>query len=354
MDEYMRHKRPAGHIQELGDIKTMDNVKIGVIGVGTMGQRHCRVYANLRHTQLAGVCDINPKAGGQVAQQYDVHFYERLDDLLDHVDAVSIATSTRNHFETAMHCVERGVHVLIEKPITETLEQAEALTRAAEAGGRIFQVGHIERFNSAYMELKNVLVDAHPWAVNLRRLSPYAGSNTDVDVVLDLMIHDTNLVLDLIGQEPAIVNAYGVTAHNGAIDHAVAYLCFGTARPLVTMTASRITQHKIRSIEVTTPNAYVECDLLNKNILMHRRTTGEYQNHNVHKYRQESLVEHIYVPTFEPLFLQLQHFVECILDNRQPAVSARDGLKALRLAMCIREAIYGCLVEVNPALDERE
>ena len=102
-------------------------------------------------------------------------------------------------------------------------------------------------------------------------------------------------------------------------------------------------------VEVTAPAAYIECDLLNKSILMHRRTTGEYQNQQMHKYRQESLVECIYVPTFEPLFLELQHYVECILDNKQPAVSARDGLKALRLVATIREAIGGCLVDVKPA-----
>ena len=325
----------------------MDNLRIGVIGVGIMGQRHCRVYDNLRHAQLAGVCDIAPKPGRQVAQQYGVPYYERLDDLLDQVDAVSIATSTPSHYATAMRCVERGMHVLVEKPITETLAQAETLTQAAEAKGCVFQVGHIERFNPAYMELKNVLTVAPPWAVNVRRLSPYAGSNTDVDVVLDLMIHDTNLVLDLIGMEPTLVNAYGVTAHNGAIDHAVAQLCFGTARPLVTMTASRITEHKVRSIEVTTPTAYIECDLLNKSILMHRRTTGEYQNQTVHKYRQESLVERIYVPTFEPLFLELQHFVECIQDHKQPNVTARDGLKALRLVEDIRNAVCGCLIDTQ-------
>jgi predicted dehydrogenase len=325
----------------------MGTVRIGVVGVGIMGQRPSRVYSNLRRVQLVGVCDAIPSKGNQIAQQYDVPYYERLDDLLDHVDAVSIATSTPDHFETAMRCVERGMHVLVEKPITETLAQAEALTQAAEAGGRVFQVGHIERFNPAYMELKNVLADTQPWAVNLRRLSPYAGSNTDVDVVLDLMIHDTNLVLDLIGLEPMIVNAYGLTAHNKAIDHVVAQLCFGSARPLVTLTASRITEHKIRSIEVTTPLAYIECDLLDKSILIHRHTTGEYRNQQVHKYRQESLVERIYVPTFEPLFLEMQHFVECILGNKQPDVSARDGLKALRLAEDIRGAVCRCLVDIH-------
>jgi predicted dehydrogenase len=174
----------------------MDQIRIGIVGVGTMGQRHCRVYANMRHAQLVGVHDVNAKLGHQVAQQYEVPHYDSLDALLDHVDAVSIATSTKQHFETTMHCIQRGVHVLVEKPIAETLDQAEQMTRAAEAGGKVVQVGHIERFNPAYIELKNVLTTARAWAVNLRRLSPFTGSNMDVDVVLDLMIHDTNLVLD--------------------------------------------------------------------------------------------------------------------------------------------------------------
>jgi predicted dehydrogenase len=324
----------------------MEQLKIGVIGVGTMGQRHCRIYSNLRRAQLVGVCDINPKVGHQVAQQYEVPFYEQLDDFLEHVDAVSIATPTPLHFDIAARCLAEGVHVLVEKPITETLEQAETLMRAAESSERVFQVGHIERFNPAYIELKNVLTDTDPLAVNLRRLSPNAGSNTDVDVVLDLMIHDTNLVLDLVRQEPVSVNAHGLTIFSSAIDHAVAQLYFGSSKPLITMTASRITEHKVRSIEVTTHNAYVECDLLNKSLLLHRRTVGEYlsHNHRAIKYRQESIVECIHVPTSEPLFLELQHFVECVLDNKQPAVSCRDGLEALRLAMVIRDAICERLV----------
>ena len=202
----------------------MDYVRMGVIGAGMMGQRHCRVYANLRRTQLVGICDARSETGSRVAQQYDVPFYEQVDDLLAHVDAVSLVTPTPYHFDLAMRCLERGVHVLVEKPITETLDQAERLTETAEASNLIFQVGHIERFNPTYCELKNVLEDVTPLAVNLRRLSPYEGSNTDVDVVLDLMIHDLDLILDLMKQEPGSVNAYGLTAFSGAIDHAVAHL----------------------------------------------------------------------------------------------------------------------------------
>jgi predicted dehydrogenase len=317
---------------------------MGVIGAGMMGQRHCRVYSNMRRTQLAGICDARSETGRRVAQQYDVPFFEQIDDLLKHVDAVSLVTPTPFHFELAMRCLAQGVHVLVEKPITETLAQAKTLTQTAEASNLIVQVGHIERFNPTYTELKNVLEDVTPVAINLRRLSPYEGSNTDVDVVLDLMIHDLDLILDLMKQEPISVNAYGLTAFSGAIDHAVAHLSFESG-PLVTVTASRVTEQKVRSLEVTAMEAYLEGDLLNKSILVHRRTIGEYLSNN--KYRQESIVERIHVPIVEPLFVELQHFIECVLEGKAARVSARDGLKALRLANTIQSAIHERLIDAN-------
>lgn len=239
----------------------MEQVKVGVIGAGVMGQRHCRVYSSLRRAELVGICDSRFEVGYLIAQQYEVPFYEHIDDLLAHVDAVSVVTPTPFHFEIAMHCLARGIHVIIEKPITETVEQAEWLTQAAEDRNLVVQVGHIERFNPTYSELKNVLEEMTPLAINLRRLSPYQGSNTDVDVIFDLMIHDLDLVLNLIQQEPISINAYGLTALSGKIDHAVAHLGFQSG-PLVTVTASRVTEQKVRSIEVTAMEAYVEGDLL--------------------------------------------------------------------------------------------
>jgi predicted dehydrogenase len=333
----------------------MNQVKVGVIGVGTMGRRHYRVYSNLRHVQLAGVFDASAEAERQVTQEYGGVAYERIDDLLDNVDAVSLAVPTPLHFDLAMHCLERGVHVLVEKPITETLAQAEALTQAAEDSGLVVQVGHIERFNPAYMELKNVMQHLTALAVNMRRLSAFQGSNTDVDVVLDLMIHDIDLACDLVGQDPTAVDAYGLTAFSGVLDHTVAHLGFAEG-PLVTMTASRVTEQKVRGIDVTALEAYVEADLLNKTILVHRRTVGEYLSHNHQgiKYRQESIVERIHVPIFEPLFLELQHFVACVQEHRPPLVPARDGLRALRLATTIREATSDSYIDAQRAIESQD
>jgi predicted dehydrogenase len=326
----------------------MDTVKVGVVGVGRMGQRHCRVLTNMRKTQLFGVYDQSVEVGTRVAKQFDAAYFSNLDDLLGQVDAVVLATPTPTHFELAMKCLNACVHVLIEKPITETLEQAEKLVSLSESQKLQVQVGHIERFNPAYIELKNVMDELRPMAININRLSPYQGSNKDVDVVLDLMIHDTNLVLDMVGMYPEKISALGLSAYSGTIDHAAAQLLFEDG-PILTMTASRVTEEKVRKIEVTCREAYLECDLMGKSILAHRSTIGEYINANKRgvKYRQESIVERINVPTFEPLFLELQHFTECVLENKPTFVSAKDGYMALKLAVQIRDMILDRLVEVE-------
>lgn len=318
----------------------MQTVNIGVLGVGRMGQRHCRVYSNLRHAHLAGVCDANRAQGEKVAGQYDVPYFATLEEMLKHVDAVSVVTPTPLHYEQARRCLDYGAHVLVEKPLTETLAQAERLAELAETSGRVALVGHLERFNTAYIELKNVLDgEPQPLALNFRRLSPREGSNLDVDVVLDLMIHDANLVLDLMGRLPDSVEADGLMVFSGSLDHVIARLRYQRG-PLITLTASRITEHKIRAVDVTAPKSYIECDLMEKTLRVHRHTIGEYLSHNHRgvKYRQESIVERIAVPIFEPLFLELQHFVDCILEGQRPHVTARDGLNAMRLVDMVRQA----------------
>lgn len=326
----------------------MDIVRIGVVGVGRMGQRHCRVLSNMRKTHFVGIHDQSVEVGNRVAKQFEVEFFPDLDQLLEKVDAVVLATPTPTHFEQAMKCVKANVHVLVEKPVTETLEQAQGLVNLAESQKVHVQVGHIERFNPAYIELKNVLEELRPMAISLNRLSPYQGSNKDVDVVLDLMIHDTNLVLDMVGKYPDKISALGFAVNSGMVDHAVAQLMF-TGGPILTMTASRVTEEKVRKIDVTCREAYLECDLMGKTILAHRSTIGEYINANKRgvKYRQESIVERINVPTFEPLFLELQHFSGCVLENKTPYVSAKDGYLALKLAIEIRDLILEQIVDVG-------
>lgn len=328
----------------------MNHIKVGVIGTGRMGQHHCRVYSGLRQVDFVGVYDVNKQAAQRMADRYDIRAFDSVDELLDQVDAVSITTPTPPHFNLVMHCLERGVHFLVEKPLCETIEQAEIITHAAENCNLVAQVGHIERFNPTYTELKNVLETMPPLAINFRRLSPFVGSNTDVDVILDLMTHDLDLVMDIVQAEPDIIHASGLRLLSNNIDHSIVQLGFCRG-PLVTITASRITEQKVRAIDVTTRNAFLEADMFNKNILVHRRASGEYlnQNHSAVKYHQESIIERILVPTIEPLLNEIQHFISCVQDQRVPAVTTRDGLRALKLALRIREQSILC--ESTPDLE---
>jgi predicted dehydrogenase len=315
----------------------MSHLRVGVIGVGVMGERHCRVYSSLRGINVVGIADLNAERGRAVAAQYGTRYFENHRDLLREVSAVSIVTPTPAHFHLVMEALEQGVHVLVEKPLAETLEQGEHMVAEAEKRNRLLQVGHIERFNPTYIELKNVIEGMRLIAINTRRLSPFDLSNTDVDVIRDLMVHDLDLVADLAGKRLEGINAWGRSMTTGAIDHAVANLSFRDG-PIVTLFASRITEQKVRLIEVIAEGAYIEADLLSKSILVHRRTLPQYlDNHQLTKYRQESIIERIYVPMAEPLMLELRHFVECVSEDKPSRVPGVDGLYALRLAQAVAD-----------------
>ncbi|MCB9107523.1 MAG: Gfo/Idh/MocA family oxidoreductase [Anaerolineales bacterium] len=317
----------------------MKSIKVGVIGVGTMGERHCRVYSSLRNVDLVGAADLNAKRGQAVAAEYDTQYFQDYQQLLDQVDAVSIVTTTPSHFTLAAEALTRSVHVLVEKPITENIDQGAKLVELAEEHGKMLQVGHIERFNPVFLELKNVIKDLPLIAVNIKRLSPFDTSNTDVDVIRDLMIHDLDLVINLLGRNFESLSAWGRSISTKAVDHAVANFSF-IGGPVSTLFASRVTEQKVRSIEVIAEGAYIEADLLGKTLLIHRRTFPEYVGkHNAGKYRQESIIEKIHVPMIEPLLLELRHFVECVSGKETCAVPGSDGVFALQLAQSISEQI---------------
>ncbi|HEY6072503.1 MAG TPA: Gfo/Idh/MocA family oxidoreductase [Anaerolineales bacterium] len=327
----------------------MDQVRIGVIGTGRMGQNHCRVLSNMKHARFVGVCDAKADLGKDVAKRFEVAFFRDVESLLENVDAVTICTPTPQHFELVMQCLDRNIHVMVEKPFTETLEQARILKETAAAKSNLaVLVGHIEKFNPAYTEFRKVIEDMAVLAMNFNRLSPFQGSNVDVDVVLDLMIHDIGLVVDLFKTAPASTDAYGVSVFSNTIDHGLAVLRYDP-EPIVSLTASRVTEQKIRGITATTTEAYVDADLLNKHISIHRRTLGDYINHkNSVKYRQEGLIEQIVVPAVEPLFLELQDFVNSVFEGRKPQVTAEDGYNALAMVLGLRDKI----LETMPVKDK--
>jgi virulence factor len=267
-----------------------------------------------------------------------------LDDLLTNVDAVSIATPTPTHYEIIQRCIEHHVHFLVEKPVIGSIDHIESLTELVEKSGLIIQVGHIERFNPTYVELKHVLENQNIFAINFQRLSPYRVSNKDVDVVLDLMVHDLDLCNDLTGLEPIAINAFGLNPMSDTLDYVAAQLIYSTGM-VMTLTASRITEQKVRSVDVTTEDAYVEADFLNKSIYIHRCSTGEYSsnNNNGVKYQQESMIQRIMVPSAEPLALEIKHFVNCIIQGSKPSVPFSAGIQAF----CLAERILNQANSIN-------
>lgn len=313
-------------------------LRVGVIGVGNMGQHHTRVLGLLKDVELYGVADVNVTRGLDIASKYRVRFFEDYHDLLGCVDAVCIAVPTKLHHEVGLACLQAGVHVLIEKPIAASIEEAESLVNAAAENNCILQVGHIERFNPAFQELSNVLKGEELLAIEAHRMSPYSQRANDVSVVLDLMIHDIDLLLDLTASSVVKLTASGTQAdHSGHLDYVTATLGFADGA-IATLTASKVTHRKIRNISVHCKNALIETDFLDNEILIHRQTTADYTtNYGQVLYRQDGLIEKVYTSKIEPLHAELEHFISCVRGGNKPSVGGEQALKALRLASLVEQ-----------------
>ncbi len=315
-----------------------DPVRLGVIGVGNMGQHHTRVLSRFKDVELVGISDVNVERGLDTAGKYRVRFFEDYQDLLSHIDAVCIAVPTRLHHAVGTTCLQAGVHVLIEKPIAASIAEAESLVNAAAAANCILQVGHIERFNPAFQELHKVLNTEELLALEARRMSPYSQRANDVSVVLDLMIHDIDLLLELAGSGVSTLTASGGrVAASGYLDYVTATLGFSNGI-VATLTASKVTHRKIRTIAAHCKNSLTEADFLNNEILIHRQTTADCSSdYGQVLYRQDGLIEKVYTSNIEPLHAELEHFINCVRGGEPPSVGGEQALKALRLASLIEQ-----------------
>ncbi len=313
-------------------------IRIGVIGVGNMGQHHTRVLSSMKDVELIGVADINVERGLETASRFKVRFFEDYCDLLPHVDAVCIAVPTRLHYAIGINCLLAGVHVLIEKPIAASLSEAESLVNAAAESQCILQVGHIERFNPAFQELSKVLKTEEVLALEAHRMSPYSHRANDVSVVLDLMIHDIDLLLDLAASPVVKLTANGSRAlDSGYLDYVTATLGFANGI-VATLTASKVTHRKIRRIVAHCKNSFTEADFLKNEIFIHRHSTPDkITDFRQVLYRQDGVIEKVYTSNIEPLRAELEHFVNCVRGGNQPSVGGEQALKALRLASLIEQ-----------------
>ena len=309
----------------------MEPIRVGVIGVGYLGKFHAEKYARMDGVKLVGVVDTNTEQAESIAKRLGTESFADYRDLIDEVDAVSVVVPTPLHFSISRDFLENKVNVLIEKPITETLEEANALIKLADSHGSIIQVGHLERFNPAVIALREV-VD-RPLFIESHRLSFFKERGTEVDVVLDLMIHDIDIILNFVKSELKSIHAAGVPVISSRVDVANVRLVFESGC-VANITASRISLKNMRKIRIFQKDTYVSVD---------------YANNEITIIRQDGKGTELPVPgmslqrkSFEEadsLESELEAFVRSVRNREVPVVSGRDGRNALRVALSIMDQI---------------
>ena len=299
-------------------------VRAAVIGVGALGQHHARVYESLPEARLVGVYDLDHDRAAEVAARHSCRAFAHQRELLAEAEAVSVAVPTVDHHRVARAVLEEGRHVLVEKPMASTLSEADDLIRVAGERGLVLQVGHIERFNPAVEVLRATV--SRPRFIEVHRLGEFSPRSLDIDVVLDLMIHDLDILLSLDGSEVVGVDAVGVPVLTPKVDIANARVRFASGL-IANLTASRVSAEKVRKFRVFSPRTYISVDFTAREARVYRL--------------QESpsgpaiSVERTATPEEEPLRRQLSGFLRAVREGSPPAVTGADGRRALALALTI-------------------
>ncbi|MBI4432129.1 MAG: Gfo/Idh/MocA family oxidoreductase [Candidatus Omnitrophica bacterium] len=300
-------------------------LKMAVIGVGKLGSRHAEVYSKLPGVELVGVCDLNRTRAEEAAAHCKTRAFGDYRELLGLVQAASIAVPSHAHYEISKAFLEKNVHLLIEKPITTKLEEADQLLSLAREKKLLIQVGHIERFNSAIRTIKDII--KAPRFIECHRLGPYDPRVADVGVTLDLMIHDIDIVLDLLRSPIKSVDAVGAFILSKTEDIANARIRFSN-NSVCDLTASRVTPDgKQRKIRIFQDNAYISLDYVTQEALIYTKEGSRIEFKKIDIQKSDSLKE------------ELSDFVECVRSNRKPLVSGEEGREALKLALEISQQI---------------
>lgn len=315
-------------------------LRAGVVGAGHMGQYHILVFAELWDVELVGIVDTDAAKAARLAAQYDTQAFTDHRELFGRVDLATVAVPTPLHFQVTRDLLEAGINVLVEKPMTPTLEEARELFLIARERNVVLHVGHVERFNGAVQELGKIVVN--PILVESRRLGPFVPRVQHDTVVMDLMIHDIDIILTLVDSEIRQVTAVGAAVHSAQPDVANVQILFESGT-IANITASRATEQKIRTLAVTQPDAYIVLDYTDQDIQIHRRAAAEYiLNRESIRYRQESFVEHLFVHKENPLKLEVLHLVNAV---RQARLTGRtdlgdaDDLRSLAVALEVERMI---------------
>ncbi len=329
----------------------MKKVRVGVIGVGHLGKEHSRVYAGMEGAELVAVVDADAEVARDVARKYKTQSATSADFLLDKVDAVSVVVPTLYHHKVAMPFLERGISVLVEKPMTFRVQEAEELVAVAARTGAKLQVGHIERFNPGFQAI--IHQNLKPLFIECHRLSPFRFRSADVGVVFDLMIHDLDIVQCLVGAPVKRVEAVGVPVISQYEDIANARLTFENGC-VANLTASRISLKSLRRIRFFAKDCYVAIDTMDKTATIYRKKPGFEQVAEKLKDASNLAVllemrklvygdlvdmETVKIGDEEPLKAELASFVACVREDRRPEVPGEDGVRAVRVAEMVTEDV---------------
>lgn len=310
----------------------MELVRAAVIGGGNMGRHHIRILGSMRDVELVGVVDVDSERAAPHAESARTEVYPSLSELPD-IDIAVVAVPTEHHLDTALALIERGVHLLIEKPLAPTPAEAERIVVAAQQAGVTLAVGHVERFNAAVNVLANLAED--PVMLAFERLSPFTPRIQD-SVVFDLMVHDLDLACWIAGAYPSRVEAVGTKVFSDSFDVASAVLEFPNGC-VASLQASRVTQDKVRRISVSERERFLLADSVRQDVSIKRETTVEFEENGM--YRQASVIEVPYLDrSGEPLARELSDFIGAVRARTQPLVSGEAGLSAVRLAYEVEEA----------------
>jgi len=310
-------------------------VRVGVVGTGALGYHHARLLKKIEGAELAGIYDINPDRAAQVAKELETVAHPSLEALLDRVEATTVVVPTPAHVEVGLAVLERGLHALVEKPLADTLPGAEQLVQVGRDRGVCLQVGHVERFNRAVRAAAPYLEE--PRFLQTERLAPFQPRGTDVAVILDLMIHDLDLVLELVRSEVGEVRATGVPILTPHVDIANARVEFANGAVAI-ITASRVSRERTRKLRIFQPTGYFSLDLAQGNGHFYRLKSG-WQGFGAT--RIEEIVEHVRLdaPDAEPLKLELESFLRAVRGEGDVVVTGAAGLQALTLAYRVADAI---------------
>lgn len=315
----------------------MNKIRCAVIGVGYLGRFHAQKYKLIPNAELVAVCDLNQTAAEAVGHELHVPAYTNYSDLLSKVDAVSIAATTSTHYEIAKIFLENGIHVLLEKPITETTAQAEELIQLAQKYHAKLQIGHLERFNSARIALDNYLET--PLFIEAERLAPFTPRGADVNVVLDLMIHDIDLIQNMVKSPIVSILAQGAPVLTKNIDIAHARLTFAN-HCVANLTASRISFNTSRKTQIFQDNSFLSIDYQNKLLSVFKKGCGEMFPGIPDIVQEQNKLEN-----GDALLEEIKAFLKCIEENSTPLVTGEDGLAALKTAEQITSLIHSNLLE---------